>query len=1055
MSKLKIYKASAGSGKTYTLALEYIRELLSSYKQDAYRNILAVTFTKDATGEMKDRILAELYGLAFHTADSQGFLQSLQKKLTAENHDWDEKRIREKAGFVLNAVLHDYSRLNITTIDSFFQKVLRNLARELGAGSKFGLEMNTEKVLSEAVHATIEKANQNKQILEWLTTYIEHRMDEAHNWRIEQEIFQFSRCIYNEFFQENELVLRRQIEANPHLFRDLKQQQNQIKIECKTFFVNILLKIQSLLDAHQLSADDFIRKGLPIAFFQKLAAGDFSANVSATILNCASDATAWTTKSHARRMDIQNLAENDLIPLLQETLQMQIRMLTSQLITENLHQLGLVWDITKEIELQNAENNRFMLSDTARFLNEMIDGSDAPFIYEKIGADIQHVMIDEFQDTSRLQWQNFKSLLSNIIADNHFSLIVGDVKQAIYRWRNGDWRILNRIEQELPAKIEHLDTNFRSHKRIVEFNNAFFLSAAEKLNQLYINKLNTTSDSPFLSAYSAKNLVQHAHKQEESGFVSIDFIENDSEEMTSADAMKQAVFQKIQELYAHQIPVREICILTRKNNEIIALADYLASLKNDFPEMAAQHYLDILSDEAFQLKSSPAIKILIEALKIVVDPENAISQTQLNSLLSPFSILDSRFLILHLNKMPLFELIGYLYRHLKLEKIEGQSAYLFAFYDALKQYLNEKPADLPQFLQYWDDELQIRTIPTGANATGIRAMTVHKSKGLQFSTVIVPYCDWKINPQFAPALWCGAKEGLYDVALLPVNYVSSMANTVFAPEYMEETVQSWMDTLNLLYVAFTRAERNLLIIGTFKKNLSEDKISTASGLLQLSFSDLKENNDEDTHHFEIGHLLPSASAVGQKNQDNPLKQNPQIKAAHFISNEFQAGKSIFKQSNQSREFVSGESGKKEKYVAYGNIMHALFEQISHFDAIEKAIDNLIVQGLIQPQEKENYVGKIREAIEESNVNDWFDGTYKSYQEHSIIMEENGEVVSKRPDRVLLSDDKTLIIDYKFGQAHKNHQKQVRQYMDLLESMHYPQVEGYLWYVEERRVESAN
>jgi ATP-dependent exoDNAse (exonuclease V) beta subunit len=401
--------------------------------------------------------------------------------------------------------------------------------------------------------------------------------------------------------------------------------------------------------------------------------------------------------------------------------------------------------------------------------------------------------------------------------------------------------------------------------------------------------------------------------------------------------------------------------------------------------------------------------------------------------------------------MPLFELIGYLYRHLKLEEIEGQSAYIFAFYDALNQYLSEKPSDLPQFLQYWEDELQIRTIPTGANATGIRAMTVHKSKGLQFSTVIVPYCDWKINPQFSPTLWCGAKEDLYDVALLPVNYVSSMADTVFAPEYAEETVQSWMDTLNLLYVAFTRAERNLLIISTFKKNVAEDKISTASDLLQLSIPNLEGSNDEFLHHFEAGCLLPSAEADGQGSQDNILKQPPKIKPAHFLSHEFQSGKSIFKQSNQSREFVGGEAGKKEKYVAYGNIMHALFEQIAHFDAIEKAIDNLILQGLIQPQEKENYALKIRKAIEESNVSDWFNGTYKSYQEHSIITEENGEIVSKRPDRVLLSSDKTLIIDYKFGQAHSSHQEQVRQYMDLLKTMQYPQVEGYLWYVEERKV----
>ncbi|MDR1682113.1 MAG: UvrD-helicase domain-containing protein, partial [Candidatus Symbiothrix sp.] len=901
------------------------------------------------------------------------------------------------------------------------------------------------------VHATIEKANQNKQILEWLTTYIEHRMDETHNWRIEQEIFQFSHCIYNEFFQENEQKLLAQLKQNPKIFGELNRQHRQIQKDCKTVFRQQATKINQILDANLLTVDDFGNSKHGISFVVKLGAGDTKASLGSYVRKCLDSAEFWGKAKHPRKFEIVQLAENEFIPILKDSIDTLRLHQTSQLITENLHQLGLIWDITKEVGLQNTENNRFMLSDTARFLNEMIDGSDAPFIYEKIGSDIQHVMIDEFQDTSRLQWLNFKALLSNIIAENRFSLIVGDVKQAIYRWRNGDWRILNHLEKELPAKIEHLDTNFRSQKRIIDFNNAFFLSAASKLNQLYIYKLNTSENSPFLSAYNKENLFQHSNKQEDCGYISIDFIENEKEELTSDEIMQQTVFQKIQELYAHQIPVQEICILTRKNNEIITLADYLASLKNDFPEMAEQHYLDVISNEAFQLKSSPAVKIIIEALKTIADPEDEISQTQLDSLLSQFKIINDQLSIVNLNKMPLFELVGYLYRNLKLEKIEGQSAYLFAFYDAVNQYLNEKPADLSQFLQHWEEELQTRTIPTGTNVAGIRAMTVHKSKGLQFPTVIVPYCDWKINPQFSPTLWCGPKEGLYDLPLLPVNYTSTMADTVFAPEYKEETVQSWMDTLNLLYVAFTRAECNLLIIGIFRKNLSEDKISTASDLLQLSVSELSGDYDENAKHFETGRLQSFFTSDKDKMQDNVLKQNLKTRSAQFISEAFQADKSIFKQSNQSRDFVHEESGKKEKYVAYGNIMHSLFEQITHFEAIEKAIDNLVLQGLIQPQEKEMYAVKIRSAIEESNVSHWFDCTYKSYQEHSIITEENGEIVSKRPDRVLLSDDATLIIDYKFGQAHKSHQKQVRQYMDLLEAMRYPHVEGYLWYVEERKI----
>ncbi|GHT72708.1 DNA helicase [Bacteroidia bacterium] len=1030
MSKIKIYKASAGSGKTYTLAKEYIKELLTASVEDHYRHILAVTFTKEATGEMKDRILAELYGLAFATQDSTGFFQSIQEALHEAKHFLNEQQIREKSQAILHTILHDYSRLNITTIDSFFQKVLRNLARELGKGSKFNLEMNTGKVLNEAVHATIEKAHQNKQILEWLTTYIEHKLDDDRNWRIEKELLDFSRCIYDEFFQEHEQQLRQQIQDNPQLFKQLHTQQEKIKRECKTFFMQTGQKVGKILNDNNLSPEDFIRKGIPIQFFRKLAEGDYTVKVNKTLQDCCTDTEAWVTKTHKRKDEIIGLVSDFLQPLLNDTLKMLQVVLTSRLITGNLHQLGLVWDITKEITNENAENNRFMLSDTAMFLNEMIDGSDAPFIYEKIGTEVRHVMIDEFQDTSRLQWNNFKALLSNIIANDDFSLIVGDVKQSIYRWRNGDWHILNQVGNELHAVVKSLEYNYRSEKTVIDFNNAFFPHAAGLLTELYQTKFSDASHSPFLSAYAASEVVQKTHKTVERGFVSVDF----------TDDMQEAVLQKLRLLQENGIPADEICILTRTNKDIRVLADYLAAQQTENPVLAENYYLNIVSNEAFQLKSSPAIQIMIEALKTIAFPENTVSREQLAYFLQASPDLTNRH---ELSRMPLFELIGYLYRRLELEKIEGQSAYLFAFYDAVSKYLNERPADIPNFLQYWDEELKTKAIPAGAGVSGIRAMTIHKSKGLQFHTVVIPYCDWSINPKNATTVWCSPKADLYDLELLPVAYTQAMSDTVFASEYETETAQSWLDNLNLLYVAFTRAEHNLILLAKQKKTPeSVEKITTVSDLLQLSINGL---------HFEKGTLDNSQARIDQT-PDNPLKQTPPSLSATFTSNEFQPGKSIFKQSNQSREFIRQEASKKETYVSYGNIMHHLFEQIHRMDDIERAIDNLILQGVILPAQKEDLKENIRSAIVEANVEHWFSDNYRAYREYSILTEEDGEVVGKRPDRVLFSENATLVIDYKFGEPHKSHQKQVRQYMELLKNMNYPQVEGYLWYVEKRIIE---
>jgi ATP-dependent exoDNAse (exonuclease V) beta subunit len=733
------------------------------------------------------------------------------------------------------------------------------------------------------------------------------------------------------------------------------------------------------------------------------------------------------------------------------------------MITRNLHQLGLIWDITNEISLQNAENNRFMLSDTALFLNRMMDDSDAPFIYEKIGAEIHHVMIDEFQDTSRLQWRNFKVLLSEILAKDDFSLIVGDVKQSIYRWRNGDWHILNTIGETLHCTPSTLDYNFRSERAVIDFNNHFFTHAAESLNQLFETHFGEAEDSPFLSTYNPGNVIQKTHKTIEKGFVSIDFLSDKNKDEDYDELMKKSVLNKLLELSEKEIPANQICMLTRYNRNIVSLAEYLSSLKAEYPQLAEKHYLDLISNEAFQLDSSLAVKIIIEALKCIADPENSVSRAQLQSFLgegqkakgetensSPFALYPSPFALHHL---PLLELIAHLYQLLELEKIPGQSAYLFSLYDAITGYLSEKSSDIPNFLAYWNEELHKKPVASGTGIDGVRVMSIHKSKGLQFHTVIIPYCDWEIDPRTGTTVWCEPKSGLYDLELLPVSYNKGMGETVFAPEYKDETTQTWMDNLNVLYVAFTRAEQQLIILAKANEKIKDaSEIATVADLLQLNVNQLNGSWNEENRVFEKGVLT---SVLGRddsnKKTDNVLKQTPRPYPVTFVSEAFKPGISIFKQSNRSREFISSQTSAKESYVSYGNLMHKLFEQINDWNDIDRAIENQISEGSIPLEKKQYYAEKIRSAIIESGVEDWFSGNYKNYTESTILLEENGEVKQKRPDRVLFKEDSTLVIDFKFGEAHNAHIKQVKQYMNLMESMNYPQVKGYLWYVEEQKV----
>ncbi|MDL2222878.1 UvrD-helicase domain-containing protein [Bacteroidales bacterium OttesenSCG-928-M11] len=1048
-SKLKIYKASAGSGKTYTLAAEYIKELLIKNSLDNHRYILAVTFTKDATGEIKNRILAELYGLAFNTADSKVFLSSVQQLLKENGKPMKEEDIRKKSRLLLEHILRDYSRLNITTIDSFFQRVLRNLARELGTGSRFNLEMNTEKVLNEAVKAVIEKANHNKQILDWLTTYVENKLDEGKNWNVEEEILKFSKCIYNEFFQENEKDLQQQLKDNPEIFRELAKHITNESNKCVDLFKSNAQEISTILDRYQLELSDFGNSKHGINYINKLSKGDYKAEVGSYVRKCLDDPSFWGAAKSKRKAEIEQLAVNHFIPLLKQSVDKFLFFRTIRMIKQNLHQLGLIWDITAEISRLNKENNRFMLSDTSLFLNQMIDDSDAPFIYEKIGAEINHVMIDEFQDTSRLQWKNFKALLSDILSNNEFSLIVGDVKQSIYRWRNGDWRILDEIDTELRTNVFDLATNYRSEEVVIDFNNCFFTSSGKIINSLYKEKIDDQT-SPFERIYAKEKVSQISNKKTRKGYVSIDFLANENEVGDDYDTiMKQAVLQKLLFLQAEGVPAKDICILTRKNSHIVELGDYLSSMQNEYPQLNSEHYLNVISDEAFQLNSSLAIRIIIEALRSINEPDNTVSQTQLDFYLSMIGVERMEVSREQLVRMPVFELISYIYRTYKLENIEGQSPYMFTFLDALTNCLSDGSTDITSFLNHWNEDLHKKTVSTGEGMEGIRAMSIHKSKGLQFDTVIVPYCDWKLSPAVAPTVWCGPKEGFYNLRLMPLTYSKLMNETeIFSEEYKSETVQSWMDNLNVLYVAFTRAEKNLIILA--KDNPSMKEVSLVSDLLLVSVDQLNGDWDSEKRSFFAGNIQANGEIV-KNNEDNLLKKQPDALSVSFVSNEFQKGETVFRQSNQSFEFLHPNLPSKEQYVSHGNIMHKLFEQINTSADIERAIDNQIYEGIILPKEKNNYRSRIEKALQQPEAKDWFSGEYINYTERTILWQENGEVKEKRPDRVLLAPDTTKVIDFKFGKSHASHKEQVKQYVDLLKSMDYPDVKGYVWYVEEHEI----
>ena len=524
-----MYKASAGSGKTFTLAVEYIKLLiLNPY---AYRQILAVTFTNKATAEMKERILSQLYGIHTGDRDSAAYLNRIKEETgkTAEE-------VREAAGTALSYMLHDYSRFRVETIDSFFQSVMRNLARELELSPNLNIELDSGEVLSNAVDSMIEKLGPTSPVLSWLLDYINERIADDKRWNVSDEIKSFGKNIFDEVY----------IEKGGPLREKLRQPQTVqlYRRELQTLAAVILEQMQGfhdqfvgVLEANGLTPDEL--RGVPKAS-EAISASSTGGTEQSGAQHRRADNCLRVRKKPGlpkisqKRTAIVDLAKDNLMDLLETAEEHRTKnnrlYNTCQLSLQYLNNVQLLAHIDEEVRLLNQESNRFLLSDTNALLHQLVKDGDSSFVFEKIGANIRNVMIDEFQDTSRMQWDNFKLLLLEGLSQGADSLIVGDVKQSIYRWRNGDWGILNGLNKSIghfPVTVKTLTTNRRSEANIIHFNNLFFTAATKYLNGKHKDEIGTDCVA-LEKAYA--DVAQESPREEERGYVKVDFLDSDKEQ---------------------------------------------------------------------------------------------------------------------------------------------------------------------------------------------------------------------------------------------------------------------------------------------------------------------------------------------------------------------------------------------------------------------------------------------------------------------------------------------------------------------------------------------
>lgn len=1075
---LTVYKASAGSGKTFRLAIEYIKLLFED--PHAYEGILAVTFTNKATEEMKMRILSTLYGLWKRLKDSDDYMQRLM-----EETGLSEDAISQKSESALRLLLHNYHYFKVQTIDTFFQSVLRNLARELQLSANLRVGLNTSEVVDEAVDEIIDQLANDTELKRIVMTYIEESLSDDKQWNIIGNIKSFGNTIFTEIYKQHHDEMDK-VFSQQDFFDNFKQKMLNIKKKHSEKYKKIGKDTLEMILANGFSYSDFqYNTSGPLAYFVKLEKGlfyDEAELLKKRVVDGMEDEKKWCGKTSPRKDEIYSFVRENILPVIHSTeitRHTDAREFKSAIETlRHLNDVRMLKRIEDTARNLNDTTQRFMLSDTQSLLHEIIGDDDSPFIFEKIGTYLKHVMIDEFQDTSKVQWANFKVLLLDCMSQGLRNLVVGDVKQSIYRFRNGDWRLLNDIDTEFSSsqlEFPPMNTNWRSSRNVIAFNNSFF----EILSNLEVKDVSRLSPEKATSLKKAYEDVKQEipGKADPDGLVNITMLPSQEK-----DTMQEHTLEIIQSLMDRGISQNKIAILLRKAKDIPAMAEYIEkeSIANGTP-------VKIVSSEAFRLDASSCVRIIINAMTVLAHPENRMAlaslvsdfQTTIHSAENiattiftqqkelkewlPAAFNEQRYA---LSTMSLNDMAEALIRIFSIDEVEAEGTYVTTLFDYIHRHCTEQMPTLEDFLDSWESDYRGKTIET-SDVDGVRILTIHKSKGLQFDNVIIPYCNWKGNPPGQNTIWATPKNAPFnELPLVPVGYSSekSLEGSIYEEDGYTEYIQNAVDNLNLIYVGMTRAESSLFILGerNTKSYTRSKAICEAIDLLPSSINGVEviiENKENEE--------LPLVLTYGRLPQNDEDPENKRRKDEEKHKNVFTPliepvnigisslpVRAEFRQSNESRRFADDALDEKDnnRWIRLGTIMHQVFSSIRTLDDVEPVLQHMEFEGALYDTEltREEVIDTLKDKFKDKQVMSWFSGGWTIYNECDII----SPTEEKRPDRVITNGKETIVIDFKFGKENAAYRKQVRDYMELLSDMNMPDVKGFIWYVSLNKIVEA-
>ena len=1083
--RAEIVPASAGSGKTYRIAHEYVYDVLRDrlddngnpyFDRSFYKRILAVTFTNKATEEMKSRILEEIHLLA------SGKKSDHLKDLISET-GLDEATLRSRAKIIRSLILHDYSHFTILTNDTFFQRILRAFVRELGIDMNFTTELDTAPIFDRSVDALLESASEDEDLRMWLINLLDDVIQNKDkiksssssktkpNWNIRVALS----SLKNELFKESNKDIISRIDKH-------KLQENvtafEADIKSKKKYIQSLGEEGAKLIAEQGAlAGNFQKK---IYDFFNGVANDTLNNIHTKTYanNCSNSATEWFLKGKANT-ELISLVERKLQPLwcniYDEYIALETYENTLYTLLLQYRSFSLLADLNEKMKDICSQENSMLLSETKHTISDFISESEAPFIYEKVGGYFEKFMIDEFQDTSAKEWHNFLPLLRNAMAQSsdRSVLIVGDVKQSIYRWRGGDWRILGQqVEESLPeCNRAPLKYNWRSLKNIVEFNNMLYApeqrdesedslksnansAVAEenhKLNELLATKYREgriTKEcrdelyDTLNKAYSDYYQISR-RETENQGYV---YIAAGKEEFESGSALlgnsrMPLYIERIMEVLKRGFLPRDITIIVRTNGQAMEIAEEMLTYRSQFPP---ELQFEITTEEALKIASSPAVKFIIAVMRLAVNRNDATSLALYNQIYNNYNFgmelsdEENQFLdsISVMSPEDAFENITIRYA----EVIEGQTAYVIALHDHIVRFSTGKVADISIFDAWWKEKCDDLSVRVERSDRAIEILTVHKSKGLENKVIFIPQCIWSLEPKNGGLIWAkpAENEHLSAIEAFPVPYKEDIKQSLFAEDCIREQIYSCVDGLNMLYVATTRAKEQLHI---FLPNKRRDKGKVHTLLLEIFGSRMTAANEGDYRFYELGEFDGPEPPKKDDTLDKKIVNS-------VILEQYNASPvSIKLRTSASRYFANEEA--KLTPRSTGILLHRAFENAITRSDIYTALEDMTKDGILSTAEISDLKAKISTTLDTTVAGEWFDGSWSNlYRERNIIRPNSA---SKRPDRVLTRDTEAVIVDYKFGKESEEHKRKMAEYIDEIRSMGFTSVKGYLWYVPKEKI----